>query len=218
MKKLLALAFLVAACDSPTVPDRLARDLYRYELATPELRVMRWPVGKVVNVYVVEHTEAARTDALRAALANAIDVWNSAVLFGEVQLRETRNVNDADVVLNFSGTVLPVSISECTPSGSDAYTTFCLTEDEEHLTVFPLLGDEVGQVKFLVTIRTISPLNPANVTRLVAHEMGHVLGLAQHSALSTDVMHELAAVATRPTLRDRATLQALYHTPAEITP
>ncbi|HEY0810218.1 MAG TPA: hypothetical protein VGD49_08655 [Longimicrobiales bacterium] len=218
MKKLFALTLVLLACESPTIPDRIAQDVYRYELPTPALRVLRWPVGKVVNVYVVGHTDAARTEALHAALSNAIEVWNAAVLFGEVQLRETSNVNEADALLNFSGTLLPVSVSDCPPGGSAAYTTFCLTVDQEHLKVFPLSGNDIGQVKFIVTVRTVTPLVPADVTRLVAHEMGHVLGLAQHSPLSTDLMHELAAVATRPTPRDRATLQALYHTPAEITP
>jgi len=218
MKRIISLLLLIGGCETPTVPDRIARDVYRYELATPELRVMRWPVGKIVNVFIVEHADAQRTRALQNALANAVAVWNSAVLFGEVQLRETRDVAEADALLNFSGTPLPVSVSECPPGGSAAYTTFCLTDDEQHLKPFPMPGNNAGRVKFIVTVRTVDPLEPAAVTRLVAHEMGHVLGLSQHSPLSTDLMHELAAVAPRPTARDRATLQALYHTEAEITP
>jgi predicted Zn-dependent protease len=89
-----------------------------------------------------------------------------------------------------------------------------------HLKVFPLMAGSGGasQVKFIVTIRTVTPMDTAEVRRFVAHEMGHVLGLAQHSPLSTDLMHELAGVAAIPTRRDRATLQALYHTAPEITP
>jgi predicted Zn-dependent protease len=216
---LVIVVIAMAACQSPTVPERLARDVYRYELQTSSgLRVLRWPVGQVVKVFVVEHTDAARTSALRAALANAVEVWNSAVLYGEVQLQEVRNVSEADAVLSFFGSALPLETGQCTPSGSDAFTTFCLTGDGQHLEGFPIVGTNQRNVKFLVTLQPVLPFDPIEVTRLVTHEMGHVLGIAQHSPLATDLMHSDARVAARPTARDRATLQALYHTAAEITP
>ena len=218
MKRILALALAVVACDPTSIPEPLASGIYRYELPTPALRVLRWPTGKVVSVFVVDHPDAARTQALRDALAHAAEAWNTAVLLGEVQLRETRNIAEADALLNFTGSVLPVDVSNCQPSGSGAFTTFCLTDDDEHLTAFPLVGGGASQVKFIVTVRTVIPMDTAEVTRYVAHEMGHVLGLAQHSPVNTDLMHELAGVAARPSRRDRATLQALYHTAPEITP
>jgi hypothetical protein len=218
MKRILPIVLIAAACDPTSIPEPLAGDIYRYELATPELRVLRWPTGTVVDVFVVDHPDAARTDALHAAFVHAADVWNTAVLLGEVQLRETQNINEADAVLNFTGSVLPVDVSNCQPAGTGAFTTFCLTDDDEHLRVFPLVGGGASQVKFIVTLRTVTPMDTAEVTRFVAHELGHVLGLAQHSPLSTDLMHELAGVASRPSERDRATLQALYHTAPEITP
>jgi Matrixin len=218
MKRLLAILLAITACEPTSIPEPLRTGVYGYELATPELRVLRWPTGKVVNVFVVDHPDGARTEVLRAALAHAVDVWNTAVLLGEVHLRETRNIDEADAILNFTGSVLPVDVSNCQPAGSGAFTTFCLTDDDEHLTVFPLVGGGASRVKFIVTVRTVIPMDTAEVRRFVAHEIGHVLGLAQHSPVSTDLMHELAALASRPTERDRATLQALYHTAPEITP
>jgi hypothetical protein len=218
MKRILAIMLAVAACEPTSIPEPVVGNVYPYELPTPELRVLRWPTGKVVNIFVVDHPDASRTEALRAALTHATEVWNTAVLLGEVQLRETRNITDADALLNFTGSVLPVDVTNCQPAGSGAFTTFCLTDDEEHLTVFPLVSGDASQIKFIVTVRTVIPMDTAEVTRFVAHELGHVLGLAQHSPLSTDLMHELAGIASRPTQRDRATLQALYHTAPEITP
>ena len=35
MKKSFALMLVLLACESPTIPDRIAQDVYRYELPTP---------------------------------------------------------------------------------------------------------------------------------------------------------------------------------------
>ena len=220
MKRLLFLLCpLASACDSPTVPERFLRDVYDFRLNTPAPSVLRWPNGTTVKVFDVADADATITQYLGAAVTHGIQVWNAAALYGEVKLERTDQIENADVVVEYSLTTSPLDLSGCPPGGGFAYTTFCLTADSEHLRVFPLTSGGTSRVKFVVTVRTTSATDAATVRKLVAHELGHVLGIAQHSPKQTDLMwggttlnREDASPA------DRATLQVLYHTVADITP
>lgn len=224
MKKRLlpCLLLLLAACDSPTVPQRLLTEVYDYRLLTPQPRVLRWPLGTTVRVYVEPDPSPAATAALEAGLDNAISVWNAAALYREVRLERTTTLEQADAVLIFSNNLQPVEVNDCQPGGGLAYTTFCIDPDDPtRLAVFPLRNSaNEGRVKFLVTIRSQAELDAEYVRLLVAHEMGHVLGIAQHSNRQTDLMFSIpvSTIAPQPSAADRATLQVLYHTRADIMP
>lgn len=220
LRSLFALLLLVGACDSPTVPERLLTEVYDYRLLTPEPQVLRWPLGTTVKVYLHPDADAARTAALEAGLENGIQVWNAAALYREVRLERTSELEQADAVLIYSNTLQPVDVSNCSPGGGLAYTTFCLDpQDASRLAVFPLRNStETGKVKFLVTIRSQVTLDAESVRRLVAHELGHVLGIAQHSQRPTDLLYGNTLTRAEPSPADRATLQVLYHTRADITP
>jgi predicted Zn-dependent protease len=75
-----------------------------------------------------------------------------------------------------------------------------------------------GDIKYLVTVRSQTVLNPESVRRLVAHELGHVLGIAQHSPRAADLLHATNIATAEPSPADRATLHVLYQSPADITP
>jgi predicted Zn-dependent protease len=51
----------------------------------------------------------------------------------------------------------------------------------------------------------------------VIHELGHALGLLQHSPSSFDIMNQNPTV-TFPSSRDRNTVEILYHSPATVVP
>ena len=53
---------------------------------------------------------------------------------------------------------------------------------------------------------------------LVMHELGHVLGLAQHSPNPGDLMTANPLDRNEPNARDRASVQLLYQLQADITP
>ena len=222
-RRLMLLAALaIGACDSPTVPERLYARVYEYRLLfDPQPLVLRWPTGTTVRVYVEPHPDAAHTAALEAALDNGIEVWNAAALYREVQLEQTTDLSQADAVLVYSTVQQPVDVSNCQPGGGQAYTTFCLdAADQSRLAVFPLRNGGGGQVKFLVTVRSQATLDAQNVKLLVAHELGHVLGIARHSPRQADLMYPtpLPTISPKPSPGDRATLQVLYHTRADVTP
>jgi hypothetical protein len=216
----LALVALIAACDSPSVPERLLTEVYDYRLRANGLQVLRWPIGTTVHVYVAGDPDPARTAALLTAFENAEREWNAAALYGEVRIEATSDVQNADAVLLFSSTLPPVETGNCPPGGGSAATTLCLDpQDPSHLAVFPLRNGGGGKVKFLVTIRSVNPLDVEAVRRLVAHELGHVLGIAQHSSRPTDLMFpETNLTRAEPSPADRATLHVLYHSRPDITP
>lgn len=219
MKRLmLSMAVFIGACDLPLVPERTPADVYDYRLLTPEPLVLRWPLGSTIRVFISQDTDAARNAALQNGLDNAISAWNAAALYREFTLEQTTDIANADAVLLFFTTLGPVNAGNCPPGGGLAYTTFCLDESGEHLSFFPLIDGGESRVKFLVTIRNQNQLDSESVRRLIAHEIGHVLGIGQHSHRPTDLMYDGVLSRAEPSPGDRATLQVLYHTRADITP
>ncbi|HEY0304446.1 MAG TPA: hypothetical protein VGC44_05720 [Longimicrobiales bacterium] len=220
LHRFLALLALLAACDSPAVPERLLTEVYDYRLRANGLQVLRWPIGSTVRVYVTPDADATRTGALENAFEHGANVWNAAALYGEVRIERTTDLQNADAVLVFSATLPPVETGNCPPQAGSAATTLCLDpQDPSHLAIFPIRNGGGGKVKFVVTIRTVNPLDVEAVRRLVAHELGHVLGIAQHSSRPTDLMFpETNLTRAEPSPADRATLHVLYHSRPDITP
>jgi len=212
------LGLWVVACDSPTVPERFLRDVYDFRALTPAPAVLRWPVGTTIRVFVVADADATRTQWLHAAVTHGATVWNDAAIYGEVKLEAVTSVQEADAVVAYNFSTSPVDASGCVPSGGLAFTTFCLAPGGERLAVFPLRDGSASNVKFLVTVRSTAVIDEFSARRLVAHELGHVLGIAQHSPKPTDLMYAGTLNREDPSPADRATLQVLYHTRADITP
>ncbi|MGQ0813090.1 MAG: matrixin family metalloprotease [Gemmatimonadota bacterium] len=219
MKKLLLFAvLLLTACDSPTVPQRQRAQVYDFRLVAPELKVLRWPTETTVKLFVVQDEDPTRFQHLEAAVQHGIRVWNNAAAYGEVTLARTNTVAEANVVIEYSTSASPLDLASCPPAGGLAVTTFCLTEDDEHLEPYSLRDGTPTNVKFILTVFTSSGLDAASVRRLVTHEIGHVLGIAQHSPRPADLMAAGTPTRDDPGPADRATLQVLYHTVPDITP
>ena len=205
---------VLAACEGPLVPPLPADDVYEYRLAVDPPRSLRWPVGAVIRVHVVEG--GGDPDALRAAVAAGADEWNRHALLDEYRVAPTASALDANVLVAWSTATMPVETSPCPPQGGRAQTTFCL--DGQRLFTYPMSNGQTGAVKMLVTIGTVlAGATPAELQAVVAHELGHVLGIARHSSISSDLMYTDPA---RTTLsqRDVATVRALYRAPVDIVP
>ena len=211
-----AVAFALAACDAPTIPEREA--FYDFALADPPL-VFHWPAGSDVRLHVAGGTDTGRAAALRAAAAHAARAWNDVALFGEFELALTANAPDADVILRWSNVESPVVSPDpvrCAPVGGRAVTTFCPDAAGKRLLVFPQ-REGGGRTRFVITI-SATVLDDGELHELVTHEVGHALGLWNHPSPVTYPESVMLPLPTTdvPTAIDRATVQVLYHTRPDV--
>lgn len=214
---LLVLAMLAAACDSPTIPPRT--DAYDFSLigSSPRL-VFHWPLGSPVAVYVQESGSVARRGMLEAALDRGAAAWNDAVLHGEYRLDRASSPERADAILRWSDDEPPVILTSCPPAGGAAVTTFCLAQDPLRLEPFRLLDGGIAGPRVVITISASRSGDIVEVERLVAHELGHLLGIWNHSPDAEDLMWGGTLTTDRPTRRDRETMQLLYQTAPDVLP
>lgn len=211
--RLLLCAALAAGCDSPTIPARA--DAYPFALPGSGL-VFHWEPGTRVRVHVAAEP-AGRAQVLADAFDAAAAAWAVTAPLAEVTLARTASASAADVVLAWSDGPFPVQTAACPPTGGGGgATTFCLTAESDAFVPYPPSGGGDGDVLFLVTISPTLAEDPVVMRRLVTHEIGHALGLFQHSPNADDLMFGGSLVADAPTEADRATFFTLYHTPSDL--
>jgi hypothetical protein len=221
----LVAASIAAACESPTVPGRGEEGAYNFALegTVPPL-VVRWPVGYTVRVFVAAGQDPANAATLQEAVAHGVRAWNQAALYGEYRVAVTTRAMDADVILGWSDAELPVEPpDDCRPGGGGrAVTTFCLDPaDPSRLRPFPVRtpeGLEIGRPRMIILVRVFEAGDPLAVRRLVAHELGHALGIGRHSQNEGDLMWSGILGLDAPSAADRATIRILYQTRPDIVP
>lgn len=224
MRRVLLLLVCAAApaCESPILAGRPTTDVYTFMLDTDPPTVLHWPTGSTVRLFVVPSGDAGRDSLLAGAVAVGAAGWNREALFGEFRLAPVQRLEEADVVVSWSDVLLPIETEQCRPQLQRAVTTFCIDGFDTAaptLRPFPLrqpADPAAGEVRMLVTFLGAESLFPERLTRLVAHELGHVLGIGRHSADSGDLMFAPDPGRATPSRRDAATVQVLYHTRADI--
>jgi predicted Zn-dependent protease len=194
--------------------------VYEFRLLTTPARVLRWPSGSVIRVHIAAGPSAERTALLESAFINAAARWNALASYGEFQLERAADARQAQVVLSWSDVAPPVDTRGCPPVIRQGVTTFCVDFNTLRLVPYPLVNDPgaPSRITMLVTILATEASSPALVERLVMHELGHVLGLAQHSPNTSDLMWNGEPTASAPSVRDASTVQVLYHVRPEILP
>jgi predicted Zn-dependent protease len=219
----MASAFVVA-CESPTIPPRTVADIYDFRIHTDTAHVFRWPSGSQVRVFVFEGANASRAQMLATAFERGAATWNAQAIFGEYELVRATSFEDADVVLRYSDETGGVNADACPPVFQNGVTTFCL-EDPTAATLrlksfspLPPRDTTADNIKVLVTILASQSSIAGRIDRLVVHELGHVLGIAQHSPDPDDLMASGIPVRSTLSARDAATIQVLYHTAPDIFP
>lgn len=214
----LVLGLIVGACDSPVAPGVVSGYDFWLDLEGPV--VYRWAVGESIDVYIDGGPDASRADLLHEAFTLAAEDWNLVLAPWRVRFVAVDRVVDADVVVRWSDVPAPVDTSECEPRVEGrAATTFCPVAGAGVLEPFPLgppYEGEASRVRMVVTILAEEATGEERVRQLVAHELGHVLGIGRHSPSPDDLMWEGALVRIAPSEGDRATVRRLYETPAEI--
>jgi predicted Zn-dependent protease len=202
-RALLSLA-LAAACTDPAIPDR--RDAYGFR--DPSGAVFRWPADRLpVRFYADDR------GPMRTIVAQGIAAWEAQFLYGELRGTLVSDSTDADVIVRWGGAVPPDVAPD---TGAPVSSCSGVTQ-----VVFDTAGTTLAE-PMRVTVNDLggaatAPQRVACAARVTTHELGHSLGLLQHSGQATDLMAAQPLV-DRPTTRDRITVEVLYHTAPTIGP
>jgi hypothetical protein len=206
-------ALLLAACEPPTA---LLEEAAYDATALSGGRRYRWASGRVVRVWVEGAPMSGAADLARA-VRSAEQGWNAVPAFAEVTLAPARSLAEAQVVVLDPRTPLPVVPAPACPyqpRSAAGYTYLC-PGDGQALRL-PMADGRVGAatVSVVIGVDVGRFAQQAALDAVVAHELGHALGIAGHSDLAADLMFGAPAVAD-PSARDARTLRRVLASPAD---
>lgn len=220
----------LAACETPTVPLNESSGAspaelpYDFRVTIPtednqpdRILTFHWPLGSTVRVLVVDADAADGRPSLEEALAAGMSRWNRAALFGEFRLERTSDPGQADAVLRWPDSPVVYSTPEgCTgPITGGAATRVCFNSSADSLVVWPRTDGGRSRVVLRVVVNRPSGLSEGELDILVSHELGHVVGILNHSDMSDDLMWA-APQSAELSDRDRLTLRSLYQTESDL--
>jgi hypothetical protein len=204
VKYVLPLFALIVACSEPTVPTRQAA--YAFDDGFGD--VFRWPENRLPVRFFADSRGAMPT-----LVERGIGVWAAQFLYGEFTGVVWDDSVTADVIVVWSGAVPPD-----VPPDSGAPVTACSGITR---LVIDSASNALDSAIVIRASRLAVPATDAQVAacfrRVITHELGHSMGLLQHSAQGTDLMAP-DPIVDAPTARDRATAEVLYHTAPTIGP
>jgi hypothetical protein len=203
---------MVAGCDAPTVPQ--AQWGYSLSLRPTDDFYYHWSRGKTIAIYV-DPTGVPEGYDIRAAAREAAGRWEGRSFYDEFRFAFVDAPADADVIIRDRFAPALVDLQDCdAPGGGAGETTICA--DVPNGRVLPLLAGGGGHVKVDVRVDPLqaseAQLTLADQTReeyyvtLIAHELGHVLGIEVHSSSNGDLMNALPRV-RYPSVADGRTLR-----------
>lgn len=202
----------VLGCDAPTVP----RETFAYDpTQLTGGKLYHWALGTTIAVYVDPGGQSASRE-LTAAVRAAAAVWERAVYYREFRLRLVDVPGDADVIVHVAATpALITPPTGCPSSGSAAGVTYFCVDGADRFVVLPFVSGSASRVRMDVRVDPSRLLAGQTLEALVAHEIGHVLGIGSHSPDVADLMFVAPRVAA-PSAADARTLRVLLHEPSEL--
>ncbi len=206
MKRLARRAALVAVlvgCENPAIPSRTPA----YDFNDPATGdVFRWPANRLpVRVWTDPR------GALPRLTTAGLQAWEASFLYGEFRGALTGDSLQADVVMRWADSVPPDVPPDPGPVAFACSGVTRLSVDASNTL------DDYVRIDIRINLGYTAEQVAACVARVAPHELGHALGLLQHSPDTLDLMHANPRVAA-PSDGDRRTAEVLYHTAATIAP
>ena len=214
----LAVALVVAGAACADIASPLRDNFYEWRLITPaasgtgvDSLSFHWPRNRLpVRVWV---EDAA---SLPVNVPIAIATWRGAFLYGEFDATIVGDSSAADVIVRAGGAP-GVEFSRRAVRLHSALAPQCAGATDLDI------SEDHTQLRLPVRMY-IDPRSDPNAADLPAclalttiHELGHALGIWEHSAQSTDIMFA-DPVAGVPSDRDLGTAEVLYHLPPNVEP
>lgn len=201
-----------AACDGPVTPTRVPS----YGFTDFDGLVFHWPTGGAPVRFWVNPG-----DSLGEYVTYAIAQWEPQFLYGEFHGVLVDDSSRADVIVQVAGPPVPTGpIPSLADSGLDNVCSGLTEPDQVSDDGRAYFGAIQIVISWVFTGNTTAADSTSRVrclARVVTHEMGHSLGLQQHSTDAHDIMFTFPRVGV-PSERDRAAIQRLFNTPSDITP
>ena len=210
-------ALLIGACSDLASPTRSNaydwRLIVAFDSLGPQLDTLsfHWPRSRLpVRIWVED------AGGLPDEVAHGIEEWKAGFLYGEWDARVTSDSLNADVIVRLApppppgpkpvaGRIGSMLLPECDGA----------TDLDTVATRFEL------KIPLRVYVNPLVASNDPNLARCLrvttAHELGHSLGIFQHSPDANDLMFTAPAVDAL-SHRDINTAQTLYHFPPDMVP
>lgn len=197
----LACAALALGCSEIATPVRAPR--YVFDIGGD---VFHWPGDRLPVRYFADPR-----GAMPSLVREGLTTWEIQFLYGEFRGVLVADSTAADVIVRWQDSVPPDvppdtagALGACDGVTTYQIDTTSTMEGPIHVALLLRPGFTTAQIA-------------ACVHRLVAHELGHTLGILTHSPAPTDLMFDTPGTQI-PTHRDRNTVQVLYHTTSTIEP
>ena len=207
----------LAACESPSVPFHPGQYDYRLFVAGAGARTFHWGRGTEVPIFVNPDNGQSRA-SLDRALDAAAGIWTRAATFGEVRVRRTTSLDDAVAVLQWKDAEPVLSTPpDCSGASTGAaFTRGCINPSADSLRTWLRRDGGDSRVLFSVFVEQRPDLDDALLELLVVHEVGHVLGILNHSNDRGDLMWGGVLEVDAPSGADRQTLRTLYQASVDL--
>jgi hypothetical protein len=207
----LAAAFAGLACNDNGSPTRV--NPYEWRLFVPSATgldslTFRWKRDQLPVRYWVEDSLALPTH-----VSNAIETWRGAFLYGEWDGTMVSDSSQADVI---------VRLTTPPPKPSAALRFHAILPECQGATDIDTLATR-NQLALPIRIYLDPRFSPGQgdldtcLEVTTTHELGHSIGLIQHTGDPADVMYADPVTATL-SARDIRTVEAIYHLDPDIVP
>lgn len=171
---------------------------YPFLSGTPPNQVVVHPeLGTTIDVYV-ENGGSGWNQALTDAVLAAVPRWNLVGdLWGLFHIQFVPAINNAEIWIHWVDSLGGNTLGVASWSGS---------------------GGQINLPMEIQLATSVSggPVDGPTEEMGAIHEVGHTLGLWDHSDSNGDIMYPIASQST-PSLRDMWTIYTLYHTSADYT-